>query len=348
VKINRPKKILVIRNDKIGDFMLSWPAFSLLKKQYPDAEITALVPGYTADLAEQCAWIDKILIDKKQSQPLNDIYQLASTIKSSRFDLSISLFSETRTSAALWLARVKTRIGPATKIAQVFLNKRLKQKRSRSTKPEYEYNLDLVRYFIKLCGDTPVEAQQPPLLAFDHSELQQLKHNFYQQHAIEQNSKLMLIHPGTGGSAINLSIEQYAGLARSISAVSDVHIVITAGPGELSIANKLSGLMKDSRHHVHSSDSGIIEFCKFIGIADVFISGSTGPLHIAGALNINTAAFYPARRSATALRWQTINSPQRRLCFSPEKFTGENDMMQIDIKKSANAIVDSFLSRAGD
>ena len=66
--MNTPKKILVIRNDKLGDFMLAWPAFSLLKKQYPDAEITALVPEYTAPLAEQCEWIDKVLIDKKEKE----------------------------------------------------------------------------------------------------------------------------------------------------------------------------------------------------------------------------------------------------------------------------------------
>ena len=58
-------KILIIRNDKLGDFMLAWPAIALLKKQFPDAEITALVPEYTASIAEQCQWIDKVLIDNK-------------------------------------------------------------------------------------------------------------------------------------------------------------------------------------------------------------------------------------------------------------------------------------------
>ena len=46
------KKILVIRNDKIGDFMLAWPSFAMLKESMPDCHITALVPNYTVQLAQ--------------------------------------------------------------------------------------------------------------------------------------------------------------------------------------------------------------------------------------------------------------------------------------------------------
>ncbi len=57
------KKLLVIRNDKIGDFMVCFPAFAMLKQSMPNVEITALVPSYTAPLAELCPSIDKIIID---------------------------------------------------------------------------------------------------------------------------------------------------------------------------------------------------------------------------------------------------------------------------------------------
>ncbi len=45
------KKILVIRNDKIGDFMLAWPSFAMLKNSLPECHITALVPSYTVELS---------------------------------------------------------------------------------------------------------------------------------------------------------------------------------------------------------------------------------------------------------------------------------------------------------
>jgi len=73
------------------------------------------------------------------------------------------------------------------------------------------------------------------------------------------------------------------------------------------------------------------EFVKDLSVADGFMAGSTGPLHIAGALDVPTVGFYPRRRSATSLRWQTINAPKRRLAISPgasmpdlESFEGLN------------------------
>ena len=94
----------------------------------------------------------------------------------------------------------------------------------------------------------------------------------------------------------------------------------------------------------YASHSGLGAFARHIQFADLFISGSTGPLHIAGALNRPTAAFYPTRRSATALRWQTLNSEERRLAFSPPPGKAESEMQQTDLAAAAEAISRAFLS----
>ena len=58
------ERLLLVRNDKLGDFMLAWPAFALIKHYWPEVHIAALVPQYTAAIAEICPWIDEILIDQ--------------------------------------------------------------------------------------------------------------------------------------------------------------------------------------------------------------------------------------------------------------------------------------------
>jgi len=339
----QPERILVIRNDKIGDFMLAWPSFALLKSQYPQAEVTALVPDYTAPLAEQCEWIDSILIDEKKPSFFSDVHNLSKNIRQQNFDLSISLFSETRTSLALWLAGVKLRIGPATKIAQIFLNNRLRQKRSESLKPEYEYNLDLIKYYIKQNGDTSGADPKPPFLCFDKNEVRQLRDQLKEKHAITEEQKVIIIHPCTGGSAINLSSIQYAELAQQLSKKSNSYFVITAGPGELSHAQELSKQLENIKHHIHASTTGIIDFCKFINSCDIFISGSTGPLHIAGALDIQTVAFYPTKRSASPVRWQTLNTPEHHLALTDTSDPASTEF-KIDISASAEKIYQTFLN----
>jgi len=58
-----PQKILVVRNDKLGDFMLTCPTFALLREALPAARIDALVQDYTAPMAERFAGIDTVIRD---------------------------------------------------------------------------------------------------------------------------------------------------------------------------------------------------------------------------------------------------------------------------------------------
>lgn len=335
-------KILVIRNDKLGDFMLAWPAFALLKQQYPKAIITALVPAYTKDMAELCPWIDNTIIDNRSKSIWSDASHLARIFKEYKFDTSISFFSEMRTSLAVFLAQIPSRYGPATKLAQVFLNKTLKQKRSLSLKPEYEYNSDLVKNLIHRSNATISNHPAPPYLKFTKQEISKKKTLFLQEKNIDKHKRLIFIHAGTGGSAVNLSLQQFTDLASGIYQEKNTHFILTAGPGEEDIAYNLSKLMKNTSHSIYHSTKGLVNFSKFMAIADLFISGSTGPLHIAGALDVPTVAFYPARRSATSLRWQTLNSSENRISFSPEKNINENDMSKIDIENCAKKIVRKY------
>ena len=57
-------EILVVRNDKIGDFILILPALSWLKKNIPNCRITCIVSEKVLDLANQCEHIDSVIIDK--------------------------------------------------------------------------------------------------------------------------------------------------------------------------------------------------------------------------------------------------------------------------------------------
>ena len=89
------KRILVVRNDKIGDFMLAWPSFAMLKRSM-ECHVTALVPAYTAPLARLCPWIDEIILDPGARADKEQQRALLARIKAAAFDASICLFSNTR------------------------------------------------------------------------------------------------------------------------------------------------------------------------------------------------------------------------------------------------------------
>ncbi|MFD2177066.1 glycosyltransferase family 9 protein [Veronia pacifica] len=312
------KKVLVVRNDKIGDFMLAWPAFAMLKQSMPGTEVTALVPSYTADLARLCPWIDQVIVDCGKHGSREQKSQLLSSLKLAGFDAAICIFSDAYNARLIWKAGIPVRLAPATKIWQFLYNQRIVQRRSRSEKPEFEYNIDLIRAFLNSLGKEPV-LPEGPYLTFDPLSLEIQREKLATQLGLSMASNWLFVHAGSGGSANNLSLTQYRDLVAGIYAKADVEVVLTAGPGEEEKARELKALLAEQgiSSTVYDKNSGLQDFTCSLACASYFIAGSTGPLHIAATVNVPTVGFFPNKRSATPLRWKTINTEGRHIAFAP-------------------------------
>lgn len=339
-----PRKLLLVRNDKLGDFMLALPCLNLLRAALPDCEIHVLVPQYTESIALTFAAVDGVIIDPGEDAAFTQQRKLFNEIKRQQFDAMLTLYSTPRTGLMGWRAKIPYRIAPASGIAQLFYNHRLTQRRSRSEKPEYSYNLDVG---LKLLADHDIHSATLPTaphLTFADDEISALRSAFCSEHRIDPTHPLIFIHAGSGGSANNLNCDQYARLAKLLRSPLGHTLILSAGPGEEAGATQVAAqLGSDVAHTVYLSRDGLPTFAKHIAFGDLFISGSTGPLHIAGALNCKTAAFYTRRRSATALRWQTCNSGEQRLAFSAAIDAEAEDMSSIDIENAADEINRHFM-----
>lgn len=324
-------RILVVRNDKLGDFMLAWPALAMLKQSLPEAHLTVLVPRYTQELAMICPWVDGVLTDPDELSQVNR----------ERFDAVLTLFSTRRIGWQVFKGRIPVRMAPATKLAQLFYNHRVVQRRSRSEKPEYVYNLELARAFLQRLGVPAVEPSAPywPLPS---EQVRLQREHLAQRLTIEVSRPWFFVHAGSGGSASNLSVEQYAVLVQQIHqrCPEPVQWVFTCGPGEEAKAEALNRLCAGVGGAVYRSTDGLAAFARSLSSAQMLIAGSTGPLHVAGALDVPTVGFFPAKRSSTALRWRPCNAPGRTLAFSPDTSHHEPDAMaSIDMVASAEAVV---------
>ncbi|MCE9662159.1 glycosyltransferase family 9 protein [Halomonas sp. M5N1S17] len=338
-------RILVVRNDKVGDFMLAWPALACLKAAAPTLHVSVLVPTYTAPLARLCPWVDEVILDPGVDAGRDAQRSLLERLRAGRFAALLTLYSTPRIGWLGWRAGIPLRLAPATKWAQLFYNHRVTQRRSRSTRPEYVYNIELADALLLALGMAPAARPDPPYWPLPAGTATAQRAFLGQELGIATSRPWVYLHAGSGGSAVNLTPGQYAELARLIDerAGEDRPIwVMTAGPGEEATAGELRDrLVVDGLEAVVLPPrKGLGDFAMALAAADLFIAGSTGPLHIAGCLDRPTAGFYPARRSATPLRWQTCNSESRRLAFSPPTGAAESDMATIDLDAAASAISD--------
>ncbi len=304
-------EILVIRNDKIGDFILILPALSWLKKNIPDCKITCIVSKNLSSLAKQCNHIDNIIIDKP-------IKYLLEELSNYNFGISISFFSTFRIGYLVNKLNIPIRIAPKTKLAQIFYNYKILQNRSKSYKPEYEYNSDLVYELLKILKmDNIQDMDGAPYLTFKNDSIKERRSLFIEKYNLNIEKKIIFIHPGTGGSSKSLSLESFAGICKGLRSFDDYNFIIHCSPNEEQNARNLKLISGDhlTMRLIEARDD-ISYMLHNISICDIFIAGSTGPLHIAGALNKKTIGFYPSKRSSTSLRWETINDFEKKLNFT--------------------------------
>lgn len=303
-------KILVSRTDRAGDVILTTPIFAELKKAFPKAKISAHIRKYTESIIRLCPNVDNTIIDEKHKS----VFALAKAIKREKFTHAILVHPSFKALVATFLAGIPCRIGRASNIWQFLLTNRQVQKRSKNEKHEFQYNLDLIKPIVDTMNYA-MDYSRPSLTvnkkAFAYGK------RYIQQIGMSK-TKPVIIHPGHGGSAHNLSIEQYMEIARELPK-KNIPLVVSLGPGEEHLE---SSFMKQD-----TANFGIVknvpDFEKLAGIfqnCSAFIGGSTGPMHLAGAIGLPVVAFFPPQKSMTPVRWgptaktQLVIKPQLGIC----------------------------------
>ena len=141
-----PKNILVVRNDSIGDVVLSLPLAGLIKKQYPDCKVTFLLRNYTKDIVNDHPYIDDVIILIEDNGKI-PVWKNVSQIKTGLFDSSIIVYPTFITALIIFLAGVKIRVGSGYRWYSFFFNKKVFEHRKYAEKHELEYNVNLLKVF---------------------------------------------------------------------------------------------------------------------------------------------------------------------------------------------------------
>lgn len=304
--------ILITRHDKIGDFITSLPLFYVVKKSNPHAKIYALVSKVNLELAQQIDFIDEVILYDKDY-----FWTTLKNIRAANINVSISAFIDTKLGWMLFLSGVKTRIAPATKLAQLFFNKTLKQRRSLVEKTEVEYNLDLA----KLLDGNINLTYKVPLLKLDN------KQKFRNNNQLA-SQKIVLFHLGYGGSSDgNLTLENYLKLASIVRNLPNVQVVWIFGPDDLDIKNMIKALIPAS--DIIYQPPTVMDYCYLIRDSELLISTSTGPMHLAGALNIKTVSFFGGNLFASPRRWATVSDADKQNNFIVNESFDLNDVERV-------------------
>lgn len=310
------KRILVARTDKIGDLVLSIPSFFMLKKMYPNAELIVLVRGYNADIVRNLSYIDRVI--KIDGFTKDELLEKIAYFKA---DVFIALYNDSYIASLAKASKAKIKIGPISKLSSFFTyNKGIRQQRSKSIKNEAEYNLDLVAKLDKERYDEIFELNTKIELSEENRNVANL---YFSENNI--NGKVLVVNPFMGGSAKNITDEQYINILKKVKQETpNLNIIITCHISDEERAEKLRLALAQENIFVFANGASILNTAAIIERANVYFGGSTGPTHIAGALRKKIVAIYPNKKTQSPTRWGIYGNINVRYIIPDENRPKEN------------------------
>ncbi len=277
---NEMRNILAIRTDRIGDLVLSTPAFSVLRGQFPSARLSCLVAEGTKAVVEGNPLLNDVLTcgSKLIRRPLQTI-RLLRRLRRGNYDAVFVLNYSPSSILLAYLSKAPVRVGTRIPGFGRFLTDGISYKdRDRLGQHETDCILDVLRRAGLAISETP------DLFVPVSPEGGEFAARFIESRNLS-GKRLVAIHPGSRLPRMRWNRKGFARAADALIRGNSVHILLIQGPGEESLAAEILSLMQEKDVTV----AGSLSLQNLIGLLSrsaLFIGNSTGTMHLAAALKI--------------------------------------------------------------
>ena len=271
------KRILIELPTWLGDCVMATPAIHNIRTLYPDAQLVFFGSFVSIELFKHYPNTERLIVDdsKKSSNRLLNLYRLARSL--GKFELALSFRSSFASKWFLFCLSAQhkaiyQRISETDTHQVIRYNDFINQALTQKTEPS---DLEL---FIR----APETHLPKPLLG---------------------------INPGsTYGSAKRWYPSEFAKMAVALHQQFD--IVILGGPKETDIAGDIAQLLSESdvENFVNLSGKMSIEqLVEQISQLDILITNDSGPMHVAAAFKVKTAAIFGPTNHIETHQWHNPN-----------------------------------------
>jgi heptosyltransferase-3 len=281
------KKILVVRNDNIGDVICTTPMLDALRAAFPQAFIAALVCTLTQEAIEGHRALDRLWAYPKAKHghygKLESLRRLGAAlgeIRRERFDLVLAPRAQFSSSQA-WLvyaSRGRWRVGP--------------EARGKRKRWGFYYNMPTpwppgdmheVERCFHLLNHIQVDSLDKRLYVKVPAQAKAKVADFLQSHGLDRTPGPLVLNITRWAyrEGRNWPDQRYQELLQGLASRSE-GLVVTHAPGDDDwVAGLLAGI--EPRPPVFWSRS-LKEFCGLIARAKVFITPEGGPMHLGAAM----------------------------------------------------------------
>lgn len=297
------RRAVFVRLDRIGDLVLTLPTDESLTL----ASVDWWIPQGLSFVTEHAQPVRQSHEFGKKLG-LVDAWRLARAVRRNAYDLAVIFHAPWWASFVMWLAGVPVRIGVRSQWHSfLFLNRGVRQKRSRAECSELEYNYRLLEEGLGLARGSL--ARRSLRLAAKTG-----------RPALAPSGEFYVVHPGMSGSALNWPTERWAELISRL----DRPVVITGtASDEAFLAPLRVRLAGGAAEAAGGTETAVrpgggtnpfpviwadgklsgADLIALLANARAVIAPSTGVLHLAASTGVPTLGIFSNVLVQRALRW---------------------------------------------
>jgi lipopolysaccharide heptosyltransferase II len=271
-----PKKILLIRVDRLGDMTLSTPVFKALKDKYPDAELHVLAAPAAGALISADPHVDKVISwGGSLARRLRTITEL----RRGRYDAAIDPLNgyELKPALLAFFSGGGIRLGYAAYGREVFFNV------TSAPPPGRVHFSQEAPYLLRLLG-IPEILIKPELFA--SAEAAAAAEKILKEAGFLKEDFIVAIHPGGVYSSKRWNLDRFAEVAAGLVRRYSAKLLLIASGDEQQLVDQLSAGLPGKGISLKAVDLRPDILCALMRGSRLFIGNNSGPLHMAAALGI--------------------------------------------------------------
>lgn len=286
------KRILLIRTDRLGEFILTLPAIEAVREKFPKSHIALMLKPYNREIVENNPGINEFIeYEDAAFEGFLGTLRLIKEIKKRNFDLAIIFNPKRKFNIASFFAGISLRVGYDRKWG-FLLNKKIKDLKYSGAKHEVEYNFDLIR----LVGIIQQKKVSPASLFLG---AQALNFAFPQGNS----TNFVAVHPWASNSLKEWPRVSFLTLIRRLIDELNLHVVIIGGEETQIQAENFKEELKREVINLAGKTS-LKELAAVLKNMRVLVTNDSGPMHLAAMVNTPVVAlFRKSPPGVSAKRW---------------------------------------------
>lgn len=299
-----PKRILLLRLERIGDLLMSLEAIAEVRRLAPQAEIDLVVGSWNASLARLIPGIDHVrTLDAPWLAREGEGLQLAALVRAAgeqwaprNYDVAINFEGDVRSHFLMARSRAPVRVGFDMAGGGPLLTRRVAFDASRHT----AWNaLRLVEAAAPMLtgreeGDgfgIPEEPAMRPTLRAPEVERARVDARLRERGLAGR--PLIGLHAGGGRAVKQWPPSRFGHAVGRLAWETGATVALTGAPGDRALVDAARREMPDEVPLVDLvGEADLVSLAAWLSRCRVFVTGDTGPMHLAAALGTPVAAVF--------------------------------------------------------